>query len=85
MSISPSSRVLVVPPDAESLDSISELGLTIGSRSCQHGERVHDQVLIATARLVQRQPSCKAGVEQLQILCQPHKLQGYPLRRSKAT
>ncbi|SDA05350.1 BZ3501_MvSof-1269-A2-R1_Chr12-1g03334 [Microbotryum saponariae] len=79
MSISPSSRVLVVPPDAESLRLIGQhLGAWLDKR----------QSLLPswrTTRLVQRQPSCTASVEQLQILCQAHNLQGYSLRRSKHT
>ncbi|SDA02817.1 BZ3500_MvSof-1268-A1-R1_Chr11-1g03171 [Microbotryum saponariae] len=100
MSISPSSRVLVVPPDAESLDSISELGLTTGSCSCQHGERVQyayygpnrfgasqslDDDLVIRCSLRQLVLSnVKLRLEQLQILCQTHNLQSYSLRRSRA-
>ncbi|SCZ91986.1 BZ3500_MvSof-1268-A1-R1_Chr5-3g08264 [Microbotryum saponariae] len=80
MSISPtSSRVLVVPPDAESLRLIGQhLGAWLDKR----------QSLLPTwrtTRLVQCQPSCTASVEQLQILCKAHNLQGYSLRRSKVT
>ncbi|SGZ26291.1 BQ5605_C024g09878 [Microbotryum silenes-dioicae] len=92
MSISPSSRVIGVPPDAESLDSISELGLTRGSRSCQHGEQVQytyhgpnrfvashslDDNLVIRCSLRQLVLSnVKLRLEQLQILCQTHNLQG---------
>ncbi|SCZ96404.1 BZ3500_MvSof-1268-A1-R1_Chr8-2g10171 [Microbotryum saponariae] len=89
MSISPSSRVLVVPPDAESLRLIGQhLGAWLDKRQSllpTWRTNSSDQVLVATARLVQRQPSCTASVEQLQILCQAHNLQGYSLRRSKVT
>ncbi|SCZ97977.1 BZ3500_MvSof-1268-A1-R1_Chr3-3g06496 [Microbotryum saponariae] len=73
----PSSRVLVVPPDAESLRLIGQhLGAWLDKR----------QSLLPTwrtTRLVQRQPSCTASVEQLQILCKAHNLQGYSLQHAR--
>ncbi|SCZ89409.1 BZ3500_MvSof-1268-A1-R1_Chr1-1g01161 [Microbotryum saponariae] len=76
------SRVLVVPPDAESLRRLRFIGQHLGAWLDKR------QSLLPTwrtTRLVQRQPSCTASVEQLQILCQAHNLQGYSLRRSKVT
>ncbi|SGY95417.1 BQ5605_C036g11492 [Microbotryum silenes-dioicae] len=82
MSISPSSRVLVVPPDAESLRLIGQhLGARLDKR----------RSLLPTWRMMIRcslrqlvLSNVKLRLEQLQIVCQTHNLQGYSLRRSRA-
>ncbi|SCZ90716.1 BZ3500_MvSof-1268-A1-R1_Chr1-3g02179 [Microbotryum saponariae] len=83
MSISPSSRVLVVPPDAESLDSISRAGLekkgfALANMANEYSALIMDRtdLLVLT--------NVKLRLEQLQILCQTHNLQGYSRRRSRA-
>ncbi|SGY64097.1 BQ5605_C007g04869 [Microbotryum silenes-dioicae] len=75
MSISPSSRVLVVPPDAESLRLIGQhLGAWLDKR----------RSLLPTWRMMIRcslrqlvLSNVKLRLEQLQIVCQTHNLQGY--------
>ncbi|SGY49830.1 BQ5605_C001g00824 [Microbotryum silenes-dioicae] len=79
MSISPSSRVLVVPPDAESL-RLRVIGRHLGAWLDKR------QSLLPTWRMMIRcslrqlvLSNVKFRLEELQIVCQTHNLQGYSL------